>query len=79
MTRSRVVVGVQERVTEEEGIGLARLRSLDHLKAKTLVAIASDRLKDAQPIVTELKDIYAPRADLSRACLLRAGGKAPGH
>jgi putative membrane protein len=46
---------------------LWRLRSLDHLKAKTLAALASDRLKDAQPIVAELKDIYAPRADLSRA------------
>ncbi len=46
---------------------LWRLRSLDHLKSLTLTALASDRLKDAQPIVTELKDIYAPRADLSRA------------
>ena len=44
-----------------------RLRSLDHLKSKALAALASDRLKDAQPIVAELKDIYAPRADLSRA------------
>lgn len=43
-----------------------RLRSLDHLKSRSLTALASDRLKDAQPIVTELKDIYAPRADLSR-------------
>ena len=46
---------------------LWRLRSLDHLKSRTLSAFASDRLKDAQPIVTELRDIYAPRADLSRA------------
>ncbi|MBN9346579.1 MAG: TIGR01620 family protein, partial [Devosia sp.] len=46
---------------------LWRLRSLDHLKTRTLTALASDRLKDAQPIVAELKDIYAPRADLSRA------------
>ena len=46
---------------------LWRLRSLDHLKARTLTALGSDRLKDAQPIVAELKDIYAPRADLSRA------------
>jgi putative membrane protein len=44
-----------------------RLRSLDHLKSRSITALASDRLKDAQPIVTELKDIYAPRADLSRA------------
>ena len=50
-----------------ETAALWRLRSLDHLKAQTLVALASDRLKDAQPIVGELKDIYAPRADLSRA------------
>jgi putative membrane protein len=46
---------------------LWRLRSLDHLKGRTLIALASDRLKDAQPIVAELKEIYAPRADLSRA------------
>lgn len=44
-----------------------RLRSLDHLKTRALTALASDRLKDAQPIAGELKDIYAPRADLSRA------------
>jgi putative membrane protein len=46
---------------------LWRLRSLDHLKGMTLAALASDRLKDAQPIVIELKDIYGLRADLSRA------------
>ncbi len=46
---------------------LWRLRSLDHLKARTLSALASDRLKDARPIVAELRDIYAPRPDLSRA------------
>lgn len=43
-----------------------RLRSLDHLKSRSLTALASDRLKDAQPVVAELKDIYGPRADLSR-------------
>ena len=46
---------------------LWRLRSLDHLKARTLAALASYRLKDAQPIVAELTQVYAPRADLSRA------------
>jgi putative membrane protein len=50
-----------------ETISLWRLRSLDHLKRQALVAFASDRLKDAQPILTELKDIYAPRSDLARA------------
>ena len=46
---------------------LWRLRSLDDLKAKAGAALVSDRLRDAQPVVTRLKDIYAPRADLSRA------------
>lgn len=46
---------------------LWRLRSLDHLKGRALEAYASDRLRDAQPIVTALKDIYAGRADLSRS------------
>jgi putative membrane protein len=50
-----------------ETASLWRLRSLDHLKAQALAAFASDRLKDAQPVLTELKDIYAPRTDLSRA------------
>ncbi|MEO6012967.1 MAG: TIGR01620 family protein [Devosia sp.] len=50
-----------------EIIAMWRLRSLDHLKAKALLAFSSDRLKDAQPIVGELKDIYAPRADVSRS------------
>jgi putative membrane protein len=45
---------------------LWRLRSLDHLKVQSSAAYASDRLRDAQPIVTALKDIYAGRADLSR-------------
>ncbi len=49
-----------------------RLRSLDHLKTQSLTALASDRLRDAQPIVGELKAIYAPRADLSRAMTLLA-------
>lgn len=44
-----------------------RLRSLDHLKTRSAAALASDRLKDAQPIIGELKDVYGPRADLSRA------------
>lgn len=46
---------------------LWRLRSLDHLKTRSATAYASDRLRDAQPIVTALKDIYGPRPDLSRA------------
>ena len=46
---------------------LWRLRSLDHLKVVSADAYASDRLRDAQPIVTTLKDIYANRADLSRS------------
>ncbi|HZY67164.1 MAG TPA: TIGR01620 family protein [Devosia sp.] len=46
---------------------LWRLRSLDHLKGQSLAALASDRLKDAQPIVAELRNIYASRSDLSRA------------
>jgi putative membrane protein len=45
---------------------LWRLRSLDHLKSQSTAAYTSDRLRDAQPIVTTLKDIYASRADLSR-------------
>jgi putative membrane protein len=52
-------------VTREIG-SLWRLRSLDHLKVRSLEAYASDRLRDAQPIVTSLKDVYAGRADLSR-------------
>jgi putative membrane protein len=46
---------------------LWRLRSLDHLKARTGAALASDRLKDAKPIVGELRSIYAARPDLARA------------
>jgi putative membrane protein len=45
---------------------LWRLQSLDHLKSRSATAYASDRLRDAQPVVTSLKDIYANRADLSR-------------
>jgi putative membrane protein len=54
-------------VIVREAASLWRLRNLDHLKTEATAAFASDRLKDAQPIVTELKDIYAPRIDLSRA------------
>ncbi|RYE08800.1 MAG: TIGR01620 family protein [Hyphomicrobiales bacterium] len=50
-----------------ETAALWRLRSLDHLKGETLKALASDRLRDAQPIVGTLKDIYATRPDMSRA------------
>ena len=49
-----------------EVASLWRLRTLDHLKAQSLAALASDRLKDAQPILAELKAIYEPRADLAR-------------
>ncbi len=46
---------------------LSRLRRLDHLKRRAIEVYASDRLRDAQPIVTTLKDVYAGRPDLSRA------------
>jgi putative membrane protein len=46
---------------------LWRLRALDHLKAEAAAALVSDRLKDAKPILSELKSIYAPRPDLARA------------
>lgn len=55
-----------------EVASLWRLRTLDHLKAQTAAALLSDRLKDAQPILSELKAIYAPRADLAHA-LARLG------
>jgi putative membrane protein len=54
-------------VVIREVASLWRLRSLDHLKAAALDALATDRLRDAQPIVATLKAIYEPRADLSRA------------
>lgn len=55
---------------------LWRLRSLDHLKAQALTALASDRLRDAKPIVTALRDVYAPRADLSRPLATLAQNEA---
>lgn len=45
---------------------LSRLRSLDHLRIRALAAIAADRIKDARPLVAELRGIYAPRPDLAR-------------
>lgn len=44
-----------------------RLRTLDHLKAQSLKVLETDNLKQAHVIVAELRGIYAPRADLSRA------------
>jgi putative membrane protein len=46
---------------------LSRLRTLDHLRSRATLAIASDRIGDARPILGELKSIYAPRPDLARA------------
>jgi putative membrane protein len=53
-------------VVIREVASLWRLRSLDHLKAQSALALASDRLNDAQPIIGELKTIYTSRSDLAR-------------
>lgn len=45
---------------------LWRLRTLDHLKVDSAAAFATDNLKQATAILGELRDIYAPRADLAR-------------
>ena len=50
-----------------ETASLWRLRTLDHLKAQTAAALATDNLKQARGILTELAGIYAPRPDLARS------------
>ena len=54
---------------------LSRLRTLDHLRTSADLAIAADRIKDARPILDELKSIYAPRPDLARALEALARGE----
>jgi putative membrane protein len=55
---------------------LRRLRTLDRLKARAKAALESDRLNEARPIMAELKNIYAPRADLARP-LVRIAAAEP--
>jgi len=50
-----------------ETAALWRLRALDHLKTQALAALESDRLQEARPVATTLRDIYAPRPDMGRA------------
>lgn len=59
-----------------EVASLWRLRSLDKLKRRAAEAYASDRLRDAQPIVTALKDIYGARTDLAAARSALASNEA---
>jgi putative membrane protein len=51
---------------------LRRLRTLGNLNARAIAALASDRLKDATPVVAELRAIYAPRPDLALALAVLA-------
>jgi putative membrane protein len=50
-----------------EVASLWRLRTLDHLKTLAAAVFASDSIKSAGSILGELRAIYAPRPDLSRA------------
>ena len=50
-----------------EVASLWRLRALDHLKAQSAAALATDNLKEASSILGELTGIYASRADLARS------------
>lgn len=54
-------------VVIREIASLWRLRTLDHLKAQSAAALASDNLRQAGTILAELGGIYGPRPDLSRA------------
>ena len=51
---------------------LRRLRALGNLNARAIVAIASDRLKDAAPVIAELRGIYGARPDLARGLTVLA-------
>lgn len=53
-------------VIVRETASLWRLRNLDHLKAKSATALATDDLKHAVAILGELRGIYGPRPDLAR-------------
>ncbi|WP_196257684.1 YcjF family protein [Pelagibacterium limicola] len=50
-----------------EVLGLLRLRTLDKLRARGVVALEGDNLPHARKITDELLVIYADRADLARA------------
>jgi putative membrane protein len=50
-----------------EVASLWRLRTLDHLKVEAATTLATDNLKQARGILTELTAIYAPRPDLARS------------
>lgn len=50
-----------------EIVGLARLRTLDRLRASATIALAADDLPSAQKITAELLGVYSSRADLARA------------
>lgn len=50
-----------------EVASLWRLRTLDHLKARSALAFETDNLKEAKAILGELTAIYTSRADLARS------------
>jgi putative membrane protein len=54
-------------VVIREAASLWRLRTLDHLKTQSLAVFETDNLKQADAVLGELRTIYAPRPDLSRA------------